>query len=158
MSHQPKYGNVLILTSKSLVYQKREIIHSLLTRSINTVPYLLRISFFLSFQKMKQLKHNVSHHNPQHSGIPSEVTTFLFVFHPSCGLKKNVTTYIYMHPKTIFQCFMYFKTYIYKWRHIVLILLQSAFFHSTFCFLRIIHVDAKRKLNIISDSENIQLT
>lgn len=49
---------------------------------------------------------------------------------------------------------MYSK-HICNWRHIVLTLLQSAFFSLSILFLRIIHVDADRKLNSISDSENI---
>lgn len=42
----------------------------------------------------------------------------------------------------------------YNWQHVVLILLQSAFFSLSILFLRIIHVDADRKLNSISDSKN----
>lgn len=45
----------------------------------------------------------------------------------------NVTTYMYMHPK-IYSNVSCILKYIYKWWHIVLILLQSAFFTQHFVF------------------------
>lgn len=58
-----------------------------------------------------------------------------------------------MHPKNIFQCLLYFKTYISG--GILYLSFCNLLFSLNILFLRIIHVDVQRKLNITSESKNI---